>query len=442
MGVTSVLYIAWEFPPVNSTGAFRSYRFVKALSEQPDLEISVLTLERNNGAELFHRPIDKSFRDDELKLAHRVEVQSVPPPQSRSKLLNFIRNHFSIIIDTLTDRVLPADKKKIFEFVATKKPDIIIASAPPFSVMKLCLALHKKFNIPYILDMRDLFTLWGGISWPSALHHRLAAKLEEKAYRHAKAVISVTPQVIEILRKGFPKIDAEKFHYIPNSFHTTAKTVGAKGLSDTKKIHLAYVGGYYYEETVSAKSRNLVSRLFSYKTRPNEQWIYRSPYFFLKFISAFLQKNPQYKSRLHFHYFGNSPAYQERFVNEFDLRENFTAHGFLPRTELAAQLKEMSFFIATAEKVLDGEHYCLPSKLAEYLQYEKPVIGFVTKGIQKDFIQNSGMGVCIDPDELEHELPRLEKILFNGFENNINQEYLHQFSIEYCTAQLKKLILQ
>jgi hypothetical protein len=442
MGVTSVLYIAWEFPPVNSTGAFRSYRFVKALCEQPDLKVSVLTLERNNGSELFRRPVDKSFRDDELKLVHRLEVRSAPPPQSGNKLLDFIRNHFSIITDTLTRRILPADKKRIFEFVATEKPDIIIASAPPFSVLRLCLKLHRKYEIPYILDMRDLFTLWGGITWASKMHYLWAKQIEQKAYNRSKAVVSVTPQVIEILKKGFPETNPGKFHYIPNSFHATAKTVVAKGLKDTGRIHLAYVGGYYYEETVLGKKRNLFSRLFSYKTHPNEQWLYRSPYFFLKFISAFLQKNTHYKDRLQFHYFGDSPTYQERFVDEFGLRENFTAHGFLPRTELAAQLKEMNFFVSTAEKVLDGEHYCLPSKLAEYMQYEKPVIGFVTEGIQRDFIQHSGMGVCINPDELEKELPKLEGILINGFENTINQEYLQQFSIGNCTARLKKLIVQ
>ncbi|MBL7727225.1 MAG: glycosyltransferase [Dinghuibacter sp.] len=440
MGVKKILYIAWEFPPVNTTGAFRSFRFVQQLCTDPELEVSVLTLERNNGSELFKRPIDKSFRDGELKLAHRLEVRSAPPPVSRFKLLNYLRNHFLIITDTLTDRVLPEDRKRIFRFVAETRPDIIIASAPPFSVLKLCLALNKKFGIPYILDMRDLFTLWGGVTWASKWHYRQANKIEQKAYAAAKAIVSVTPQVIDILRKGFPAVDAAKFHFIPNAFSTTAQTVSAAGLNQGGEVHLAYVGGYYYDETVGRVKRKGLARWLNYQTHPNELWIYRSPYFFLKTLGAFLQKNPQYRNRVHFHYYGDSPAYQERFVREFGLQNNFTAHGFLPRTTLAGELANMNFFISTAEKVTNGEHYCLPSKLAEYLQYEKPVIGFVTPGIQKEFIAQGGIGVCIDPDNDTTALQQFTEVLEQGFEATVNTRYLASFTIQYCTQQLKELI--
>lgn len=442
MGVKKVLYIAWEFPPVNSTGAFRSFRFVRELCNNPELEVSVLTLERNNGSELFRRPVDKSFHDGELKLAHRLEVRSAPPPVSRFKLLNYLRNHFLIITDTLTGRVFPEDKKKIYDFVAAEQPDIIIASAPPFSVLTLCLALNKKFGIPYILDMRDLFTLWGGVTWASKWHYRLASKIEQKAYAAAKAIVSVTPQVIDILRKGFPGINPGKFHFIPNAFAATAKKVSATGLQHGGEVHLAYVGGYYYDENAGQQKRKGLSGLLNYQTHPNELWIYRSPYFFLKTLGAFLQKNQQYKNRVHFHYYGDSPAYQERFVNEFGLRNNFTAHGFLPRTALAAELARMNFFISTAEKVINGEHYCLPSKLAEYLQYEKPVIGFVTPGIQKEFIAQSGIGICINPDRETEALQQFTEVIEQGFERAINTTYLSSFTTEHCTQQLTELIHQ
>jgi hypothetical protein len=442
MGVTSVLYIAWEFPPVNSTGAFRSYRFVKELSANPDLSISVLTLERNNGSSLFNRPIDKSFHDEELKLAHRLEVHSRPPPKTRFKIWNYLVNHFLIATDTITERILPDDKKKIDEFVASVRPDIIIASAPPFSVLRICLSLNKKYAIPFILDMRDLFTLWGGVTWASKMQYRKAQRIERNAYQKAKAVVSVTPQVINILRKGFPEINPTKFHYIPNAFEAKAGEVTSPGLNEWPVLHLAYVGGYYYDETATQKKRNPLARLLNYQTHPNEEWIYRSPWFFLKMLAAFLEKNPTCSNRVHFHYFGVSPAYQERFVDALGLRQQFTAHGFLPRTALAEKLAGMQFFISTAEKVIDGEHYCLPSKLAEYLQYQKPVIGFVTPGIQKEFIQQSGLGVCIDPDDEVGGPKKLAEILEQGYSAKLNEAYLRQFTIQHCTRQLQELIIQ
>jgi glycosyltransferase involved in cell wall biosynthesis len=99
----------------------------------------------------------------------------------------------------------------------TGQPDvIIISSSHPFHYLSLY-RLAKKFNIPLIFEVRDL--------WPSSLIELLNLKkwhpliimlslIEKHAYRHADSVVSLLADAQPyMVSKG---LNPKKFAYIPN----------------------------------------------------------------------------------------------------------------------------------------------------------------------------------------------------------------------------------
>jgi glycosyltransferase involved in cell wall biosynthesis len=98
---------------------------------------------------------------------------------------------------------------------AGRRPDVVFASSPPLSVGVVGATLAKRFRVPWVLDVRDL--------WPEialALEQvgespalRLASAVERRLYRSAAAVTTVTEPFVEAVsaRRGSPGV-----HLLPN----------------------------------------------------------------------------------------------------------------------------------------------------------------------------------------------------------------------------------
>ena len=97
-----------------------------------------------------------------------------------------------------------------------EKPDVILVSSPSFFVVISAWLLSRKYKVPYVFEVRDLwpgiFKELGTLKNPFIL--KTLEKLELFLYRRAKAVVTVT--------KGFAKdiaargIDAKKLFVITN----------------------------------------------------------------------------------------------------------------------------------------------------------------------------------------------------------------------------------
>ena len=127
-------------------------------------------------------------------------------------------------------------------------------------------------------------------------------------------------------------------------------------------------------------------------------------------------------------------------IKEINTDIRFISHGYLSQNKVMKTVKNFDILLATSEKVINDEHYCLPSKLFTYLQTGKPVIGFVTAGIQKNFIESSGMGKTFDPDMKVQSAVLLEDFLNNGFRSDLNKVYLEQFDSKYTNAQFLEIV--
>ncbi|MGN6492512.1 MAG: hypothetical protein ACTHLE_10995 [Agriterribacter sp.] len=436
----NVLFLIMEFAPVNTTGNYRSLKFVKYLSNFGITPI-IITLKEIEASRIFNAQISPELNND-IPFDTVIYRISCSPffEKRRNRVSNFLNVYFK-----LTDDIGRAWKRNLYtelpEIIEKHKPELIYTSLPPFSSGPLARDISKKFKLPLVLDMRDLWSYWGSDPNGTYLHFLLKKQIESSVFNHASKIIGVTPQIISIFSNTHPTISLDKFEWIPNGFDSDL-TVTEKNKKEKNKKHfvIGYIGSFYYNPGAYNSSqlkwwKRKYHRKFQYFPI-KENWLYRSPYFFFKALAALFKKYPDLKSVFRFDFVGREQDWLLNMLKEFDLLDIYNYRGFQPYEKTLAIQKEFDAFLATSEKVEQGEHYCLPSKIFDYVQNGKPILAFVTEGIQKVFLINSGLAVICDPENTDQCVKQLELLYFDEVNINLNRKYLQQYHRKESTKKL------
>jgi Glycosyltransferase Family 4 len=433
-----------EFAPVNTTGNFRSLKFVKYL-HQFNVNPIVITFKELEGAEYFRSKIDNSLLKDipDGLSIYRIHCDD-GKKYYRNRLTSFLTIYFSIK-DTFAKRWEKHLFKELDQIIHRHRPKVIYTSLPPFSSGMLAVKISKKFQLPLVVDMRDLYARWGNTPFGSRIHYWLARQEERRIFNHASAIIGVTPQLIKIFTSLHPSIGAKKFALITNGFDREEQSLPDISFeANRRQVIIGYVGSFYYQP----KARDLIftawwkrsgHRKLNY-AHTKEDWLYRSPYFFLKTIAELLAVQPQYREIVTIEFIGYVPDWLPPMIKNFGLQEIVTLHGFVSHEKAKLIQEHFDLMLATSEKVIGEEHYSLPSKIFDYVIHSKPVLGFVTSGIQKDFIEESGIGIICDPDRSADSAQLIANLLKNGRRFIINNQYLESYKRRNLAHQLAILL--
>lgn len=435
-----ILFLLMEFAPVNTTGNFRWLKFIKYINEF-NIQPIIVTFKEEEGAEYFKSKIDYTLLND---LPKDTIIYRIHCGENRrytfKRIEEFISIYFSIK-DSLAKRWKPFLFKEIGKIIDKHNPHFIVTSLPPFSSGLLAVEISKQFKIPLVLDLRDLWALFGSGPASSRIHYELTLKEENKIFSHARAIICVTPQMISILQKYHPNIENNKFFLIPNGFDKYQTQIENFLFEKEKnKITIGYVGSFYYEPE---RRNNMFTPWWKKKFHKKleyvpilQDWLYRSPYFFLKTLKFLITEKPDLKQKIFIEFIGHKPQWLDEMIDECDLRNNFKSHGFVSHKESLLLQKQFDIFLATSEKMIDGEHYCLPSKIFDYVGQNKPIIAFVTEGIQKEFLSNSGLSIWCDPDNIQLSANVIHDLILKGKNFTPNHNYLEQYHRYNLTKKL------
>jgi len=436
---TTIIFLAMEFAPANTTGNYRSLKFVKYLNLF-GIEPIVVTFKEEQAANFFNVKLDYKLLDQipDNTSIYRINCNELATKGSR--LRTFFRMFFRID-EGLARRWRKNIINSLDVIIDKHKPKLIFASLPPFSTGRLAVEISKKYRLPLVIDMRDLWSMWGGTLYMSRVHFLLTSFVEWKVLKHASAVIAVTPQLINQFRLSHPSLSYKKFHLIPNGFDLPIDSIeDFQFLAGKKKIVIGYVGSFYYNP--AARTNSFKSwwqrdghKMFQYSPI-KEDWLYRSPYFFFKTIKRLFERYPEFKSIIEIHFVGHKPEWFDSMVNDFGIHDRVVSHGFVSSSQATAIQESFDLILATSEKVFNSDHYCLPSKLFDYVGRDKPIIGFVTTGIQKDFIINSGLGIICDPDNDEESVSILNDLFVHGKVFSVQKTYLESFHRKKNTKKL------
>lgn len=308
-----------------------------------------------------------------------------------------------------------------------EKPDIILASSPSFFPVISAWLLARKYKVPFIFEVRDLwpgiFKELGTLKNPFIL--KTLEKIELFLYRKAAAVVTVT--------KGFAKdianrgIDPKKLFIITNGvsddeYETAKDTVqngavqklrGELQLNPMTKVML-YIGTH-------GPSQALGQIIDAARTMMD-----RSDILFL--------------------FVGNG-ADKERIMNLAKGMPNVEFKDAVTKEEVWAYYN-MAHINFVPLKDIPGFETTIPSKMFEIFATGTPIVGCL-RGEAAEILTNSKAAIVVEPEnpeqlseailEIADSTSRSEKMRKNG-PDFVKEHYLHSKLGQYYINIFNKIL--
>jgi glycosyltransferase involved in cell wall biosynthesis len=438
----NILFIAFEFAPLNRGGIYRPLSFAKYLPVY-GINPILITLAATSFESVYgSTTIDLSLKSkipDDLQVVE-VETEKSEPV---SGLSNFCKIYFSIHGNE-TDHWEYHFMSTAQILIRQYKPQLILTTIPPFSVLPLVSRLARISNLPLILDFRDAWSQWRATPYGTILHYWLTLYYEKKYLKQAKALITTSKQTLTDFKRNHPEIEPSKFHYIPNGFEGNLQEW--KQLDTNKEAWtIGYVGSFYYspearKQMLSPWWKKKGHRMLQYIPH-RQDWLYRSPYFFFKIIAYLKEKHPETAARLRIKLAGRKEPWLEDMVAAYGLQDQVEHLGQMSHAQSIAFQATCDMLLITSAKQLDGSSdYSIAGKTFEYFQQMRPILAFVCKGAQKEILIEAGSALICDPDDLEKSVGAILGLL-NGITSlKPNIPFLESLSRPALTSALAGVI--
>lgn len=267
---------------------------------------------------------------------------------------------------------LPILTRAATRTIQQRNIDLVLITAPPFSVVKLVPKLRARFpNLPIVVDFRDewLSSSIDLISFScSPRARRIAHQAEGDAVASATAVVAVTEPARQMLRARYPGQPEEKFLLLPNGFDATRlpepRLQSAK--EQNKCVVLTYLGTLY----TSTDPTTLIEAI---RTLPTDV-----------------------RSRLRVRFIGRieDPLFRQSLSG---LGETVELRGFMPQAQALQSLAESDYALLITHDPVN-----VSAKFYDYLGAGKPIVATVhPDGAVRCLLEDLRAGWWADSHDVE-----------------------------------------
>lgn len=404
-----VILLAYHFPPLGGVAVMRALRFCRYLRDY-GFEPSVVCVEPHPNV---GEPRDSELSQEIPPGVRVVRVGCLEPENYRNSWdypWEKIRRNLFKTFDFLLmpdDRALwvrPASHA-VMNLAKEIGAKLIWATAQPFSTLVAGMMASHKLRIPLVSDFRDDWTTSSALfrrNEPARLAKE--RQLEQKVLGASAAVVTVTPGIVEALKTRSPYPD--RVHFLPNGFDPAHYPKGPdrKSTEDTGTLILCHTGGIYQHRSPEPVFR-LMERLSH--SRPN-----------LKVVARFMGRVDRDSQH---HFDSTWPGIVENL-------------GFCNHTQVRQALMNSDLNLLILERVERAE-WLYTGKVFDYLGAGRPILMFgPVHSPLADMIRQSGLGECVDWDDLAGA----ERFVLDLLENprQPNQQIIDQFDARQQTGRL------
>ncbi|MCX4030041.1 glycosyltransferase family 4 protein [Endozoicomonas sp. SM1973] len=261
------------------------------------------------------------------------------------------------------------------------RPDIIFATAPPFTSLLVGSRLARIAGIPWVADYRDLWSDHGYYD-SGYLRRMVDILLEKYMLSNCKGLVTVTESWTDLLRKKRNKpVICVMNGFDPEDFYLNdEKSDGNENLLVEEKITILYAGHLYGQK--------------------------RDPSLLFEAIGGLADKAKNFKIIFYTENgLDDFNASQKKLVAKYQLENVIEFNTYIPQKELHKVQQQVDILLLLRWND-PREDSVIAGKLFEYIGANKPIlsVGSIT-GEAADIIRDNDFGcVSCDPDEIGHFL--------------------------------------
>ena len=253
--------------------------------------------------------------------------------------------------------------------------DVVISSFPPATSHLIAKTLKEKYGIPWIADMRDLWTQYTYYNYKYFFPRKLREKrLELKTLAEASYLVIVSKP----LAKTLEKIHKNPIFVIPNGFDPENVNPGTPL---TEKFSITYAGGLWGGK--------------------------RDPRILFEVINQLKLEDKIDTGDFEINFFGPDEYLLKKLVKNYDLEDIVNINGLVPREEVIERERQSQLLLLLRWDNLHEEGV-FTGKIFEYLAAKRPIMSIGYKGgVVDELLEKTNAGVSLnDVDEIKKEIFR------------------------------------
>jgi glycosyltransferase involved in cell wall biosynthesis len=415
-----VVFLAFEFPPLSAGGVHRALAFAEHLAEC-GIALEVVTVRPEDYRAWSPAPLDETLagRVPASVRVHRID-SGFPDWYWRAleSKIAFRAMQYAYWGDPLAHFWRGPLIAAMDRLVAERRPDVLLATMPPFGVGVLAAALARRYRLPWVGDWRDPWTLWRMTPLPTYAHYRYVKHAEGAALASANVSVATSHVTRADWLALFPSLDPSRVVTIYNGYDSGVLGRVEAPASDGRTRRIAYVGTFYYDPTARAHMltpfwRRAPQRWLFYTPR-REDWLYRSPWFFLTGLERFAERRPDLAANLRVDFAGAIPDWLPGMLRETGTEALVQLHGPVTHEQAIRLEKGADAVLLTSAKVLGLRDYSIAGKLFEYIGLRRPILAVLTDGAMRDIVAQTGLGVLADPDDTDAVASAIERVVLGA----------------------------
>jgi len=423
--MTGVLFIAYYFPPMRTSGAVRAQGFVRYL---PDYGYCPWVVTASTyGVDTTPHVVRAREALEGYRFLFNQRQRHLPPSQRTQartavwgigRLAAWCKRH--LLVPDAQIGWLPHALWLGMASIRRQRLRLICSTGPPFSSHLLGLGLKALTGLPWVADFRDTWTydpLDEGLD-ASPARLGIERRMEAAVVRRADRIVAVTDVACNDFRSRFPSA-AQKVRLIPNGFDSGGgRSYGALTDAPDGPFCLVHTGSFSYSH------------------------FRRSPQALFCALKTWLLKDVHLPDRLRVFLVGPLSPQETEMAAPLTQRGLVQLVGTLPQAEAIAWQRRAHALLLVDHPRPDAVRASnVPAKCYEYLSAGKPICALVPEGATRTLIQQLGAGLCASPDDPAGIREMLQQFLDGhrlGTSWRVSPKALAPFERRALTGQLAR----
>lgn len=436
-----ILVVSAGFPPVSHSGTLRITAFAKYLPEC-GINPIVLTQPTEHGKQSGVT----ATKDEPVPACCVIRTVWNPEqvhPMFLTKLIARIPGGSSLLA---VQRNRSQSRRIIESTIAELRamhPSAVLASSPPSDTLFIGAALSEELGVPFIADMRDLWTYVS--HYRHLIDYQLASVREKRIFRMASRVLVTTASAQSVLVQ-YLGIQRDKVILIPNGYDEDDFSHVNVPAGRSPYFVITHAG----QLSLTAPTRSTLLDVgwrwlgFSY-CRTSPDYSLRSPQVLLEAAMRLLDRRPDLRDVLKLQFIGCEDANAECF-RRFPYPDSLLVESRVPIREANQRIAESQLLILMQNEYrLRGSSICLaiPGKTYSYLRSGKRILALTEQPEIAALITENQAGVVVSPRDADSIAAAIESeiaLAANGCVPNASRIGIHAYDRRVLTSQLARVV--